>query len=77
MDPQRLPTGVIDGKLAQQYQVVALARRGSRLFIGGADPTDLEVIERIWIRDPAAARVGDRRARQAGQDAGQCRGQRD
>ncbi|MFO1228069.1 type IV-A pilus assembly ATPase PilB [Roseateles sp.] len=47
MDPQRLPTGVIDGKLAQQYQVVALARRGSRLFIGGADPTDLEVIERI------------------------------
>jgi type IV pilus assembly protein PilB len=47
MDPQRLPTGVIDGKLAQQYQVVALAKRGSRLFIGGADPTDLEVIERI------------------------------
>jgi len=47
MDPQRMPQNVIDGKLAQQYQVVALSRRGSRLFVGGADPTDLEVIERI------------------------------
>ncbi|MFG6463567.1 type IV-A pilus assembly ATPase PilB [Roseateles sp. DXS20W] len=47
MDPQKMPQNVIDGKLAQQYQVVALSRRGSRLFVGGADPTDLEVIERI------------------------------
>ena len=47
MDPQRMPHNVIDGKLAQQYQVVALSRRGNRLFVGGADPTDLEVIERI------------------------------
>ncbi|NCT83695.1 MAG: type IV-A pilus assembly ATPase PilB [Comamonadaceae bacterium] len=47
MDPQRLPQNVIDAKLMQQYQVVALSRRGNRLFVGGADPTDLEVIERI------------------------------
>jgi type IV pilus assembly protein PilB len=47
MDPQKMPQNVIDGKLAQQYQVVALSRRGNRLFVGGADPTDLEVIERI------------------------------
>ncbi|RTL19801.1 MAG: type IV-A pilus assembly ATPase PilB [Burkholderiales bacterium] len=47
MDPQRMPQNVIDAKLAHQYQVVALSRRGSRLFVGGADPTDLEVIERI------------------------------
>ena len=47
IDPQRMPQNVIDAKLAQQYQVVALSRRGSRLFVGGADPTDLEVIERI------------------------------
>ncbi|MGM9483713.1 type IV-A pilus assembly ATPase PilB [Roseateles sp. NT4] len=47
MDPQRMPQNVIEGKLAQQYQVVALSRRGNRLFVGGADPTDLEVIERI------------------------------
>ena len=47
MDPQRLPHNIIDGKLALQYQVVVLGRRGSRLFIGGADPTDQEVVERI------------------------------
>ena len=47
MDPQRMPQNVIDAKLMQQYQVVALSRRGNRLFVGGADPTDLEVIERI------------------------------
>lgn len=47
MDPQRLPSNIIDGKLAQQYQVLALGRRGNRIFIGGADPTDQEVVERI------------------------------
>jgi type IV pilus assembly protein PilB len=47
IDPQRLPRGVIDGKLAAQYQVVVLGKRGNRLFIGGADPTDQEAVERI------------------------------
>ncbi|MDY0744315.1 type IV-A pilus assembly ATPase PilB [Paucibacter sp. R3-3] len=47
MDPQRMPQNIIDSKLAQQYQIVVLGRRGSRLFIGGADPTDQEVVERI------------------------------
>ena len=47
VDMQRLPRGVIDGKLAYQYRVVVLGRRGNRLFIGGADPTDQEAVERI------------------------------
>ena len=47
VDPQRLPRGVIDNKLAFQYQVVVLGRRGNRLFIAGADPTDQEAVERI------------------------------
>ena len=47
VDVQRLPKGVIDGKLAAQYQIVVLGRRGNRLFIGGADPTDQEATERI------------------------------
>ncbi len=47
IDTQRLPRNVIDGKLAVQYQVVVLGKRGSRLFIGGADPTDQEAVERI------------------------------
>ena len=47
VDFERMPKGVIDVKLAQTYQVVVLARRGNRLFIGGADPTDQEATERI------------------------------
>ncbi len=47
IDPQRLPRNVIDGKMLAQYQVVVLGKRGNRLFIGGADPTDQEAVERI------------------------------
>ena len=47
VDKEKLPKGIVDAKLAQQYHIIPLARRGSRLFIGGADPTDQEASERI------------------------------
>jgi len=47
VDAQHLPRAVIDSKLAAQYQILVLGRRGNRLFIGGADPTDQEAVERI------------------------------
>jgi type IV pilus assembly protein PilB len=47
VDAQRLPKGLIDAKLSAQYQVAPLGKRGSRLFIAGADPTDQEALERI------------------------------
>jgi type IV pilus assembly protein PilB len=47
IDVERLPRNVIDAKLVNQYQVVVLGKRGNRLFIGGADPTDQEAVERI------------------------------
>ena len=47
VDAQRLPKDIIDAKLASQYQVVVLGKRGNRLSIGGADPTDHEAVERI------------------------------
>ena len=47
VDVNRLPKGVIDNKLSAQYQVLVLSRRGNRLFVAGADPTDQEAIERI------------------------------
>jgi type IV pilus assembly protein PilB len=47
VDAERLPRNVIDLKLVNQYQVVVLGKRGNRLFIGGADPTDQEAVERI------------------------------
>ncbi len=45
--PDRLPRNVIDSRMTQQYQIVVLGKRGNRLFIGGADPTDQEAAERI------------------------------
>ena len=47
VDMTRLPRSIVDPKLAAQYQVVVLGKRGNRLFIGGADPTDQEAVERI------------------------------
>ena len=47
VDAQKLPRNIIEGKLASQYQIVVLGKRGGRLFIGGADPTDQEAVERI------------------------------
>ena len=47
VDLQKLPRNILDGKIANQYQLVALGKRGNRLFIGAADPTDQEATERI------------------------------
>ena len=47
VDTERMPKGIVDPKLAAQYQILVLAKRGSRLFIGSADPTHQEAAERI------------------------------
>jgi len=47
VDLTRLPRGIVDPKLALQYQLLVLGKRGNRLFIGAADPTDQEAAERI------------------------------
>ncbi|MCC9595610.1 MULTISPECIES: type IV-A pilus assembly ATPase PilB [unclassified Rubrivivax] len=47
VDTQKLPRNLLDAKTAAQYQVIVLGKRGNRLFIGAADPTDQEAVERI------------------------------
>jgi type IV pilus assembly protein PilB len=47
VDPAKLPQNLIDARTTQQYQVIVLGKRGNRLFIGGADPTDHEAVDRI------------------------------
>jgi type IV pilus assembly protein PilB len=47
IDVTRLPQNLIDARTTQQYQVLVLGKRGNRLFIGGADPTDHEAVDRI------------------------------
>jgi type IV pilus assembly protein PilB len=47
VDMQKLPRNLVDQKIASQYQLMVLGKRGNRLFIGAADPTDQEAVERI------------------------------
>jgi len=47
IDLQRLPKNIVDAKITAQYQILVLGRRGSRVFVGAADPTDQEAGERI------------------------------
>jgi type IV pilus assembly protein PilB len=47
IDMQKLPRNLVDQKIATQYQLMVLGKRGNRLFIGAADPTDQEAAERI------------------------------
>ena len=47
IDPTKLPRNIVDQKIASQYQLIVLGKRGNRLFIGAADPTDQEAVERI------------------------------
>ncbi len=47
VDMQKLPRNVLEGKIASQYQLIPLGKRGNRLFIGAADPTDVEAADRI------------------------------
>ncbi|MDM7456793.1 MAG: type IV-A pilus assembly ATPase PilB [Tepidimonas sp.] len=47
IDPQRLPHHVLDPKTCQQYRIVPLARRGNRLSVATADPSDLQAAEKV------------------------------
>jgi type IV pilus assembly protein PilB len=47
VDLQKIPKNIVDQKTATQYQLLVLGKRGSRLFVATADPTDQEAAERV------------------------------
>lgn len=47
VDLQKVPRNIVDAKTVSQFQIIVLGKRGNRLFIGAADPTDQEAVERI------------------------------
>ena len=40
VDPDTLPQGVLDAKISQKRRMVALYKRGNKLFVGMSDPTN-------------------------------------
>lgn len=47
LDPQRLPTDLLDAQLCARYRILALSKRGGRLIVATADPSDHEAAERV------------------------------
>ena len=47
IDPQRLPKGLLDPKICQDYRIVVLSKRSNRLIVATADPSDQEAAEKI------------------------------
>ena len=47
VDPQRLPKGLLDHKICQDYRLVVLSKRNNRLMVATADPSDQRAVEKI------------------------------
>jgi type IV pilus assembly protein PilB len=47
IDVQRLPKGLLDTKICQDYRVVVLSKRNNRLTVATADPSDQGAVEKI------------------------------
>ena len=47
IDPRAMPLKLVDEKLVQQHKALPLWKRGSRLFVGIADPTNLTALDAI------------------------------
>ena len=47
MDPQELPSNLVDEKLIRKHRALPLYRRGNRLFVALSDPTNEQALEEI------------------------------
>jgi type IV pilus assembly protein PilB len=47
IDAQRLPKGLLDSKICQDFRLVVLSKRNNRLLVATADPSDQRAAEKI------------------------------
>lgn len=47
IDVHRLPKGLLDGKICQDFRIVVLSKRNNRLICATADPSDQQAAEKI------------------------------
>ena len=47
VDVEQLPVNLIDAKTIASHRVIALAKRGNRLFVGMSDPTNEEAMQEV------------------------------
>ena len=47
VDTDQLPLNLIDSKIVANHRVIALGKRGNRLFVGMSDPTNEQVMQEV------------------------------
>ena len=47
LDPEAIPRDIVDDKLIKKHHALPLFKRGNRLYVGIADPTNLDAIDDI------------------------------
>jgi len=47
LNPESMPQGLLNEKLMRKHNALPLIKRGNRLFVGLADPTDLHALDEI------------------------------
>ena len=47
IDVNRLPKGLLDGKICNDYRIVVLSKRNNRLLVATADPADQQAADKI------------------------------
>lgn len=73
VDPDMLPQGVLDAKISRKRRMVALYKRGNKLFVGMSDPTNQMgldevkfqtgmVVEPVVVEDDKLARLIEKAA---------------
>ena len=47
VDPDQLPVNLIDTKIVATHRVIALGKRGNRLFVALSDPSNEQVMQEV------------------------------
>lgn len=57
LDPAILPAGVVDPKLVDKHRVIALNKRGNRLYLGVSDPSNLQILDDVKFQTGLAVEL--------------------
>lgn len=57
LDPSVMPVGVVDHKLIDKHRVLPLAKRGNRLYLGIADPSNLQILDDVKFQTGLAVEL--------------------
>jgi len=57
LDSSVIPVGVVDHKLIDKHRVLPLAKRGNRLYLGIADPSNMQILDDVKFQTGLAVEL--------------------